>query len=109
MSKAQTDNNRQPFNNTGTIVLINFLLGYAAILVVVSFWIWPTDPHWWAFGLMSIILCLGATALIARAFNLIRKLHSRDRAIEEIQSRGKAPASGGLASTERLKERGLIK
>lgn len=107
MSKPRPDNNKPPFDNAETIVQINFQLGYAVALVVVSYWIWPTDPHWYAFAVMSIFCRLAAGGLVFKSLRQMWSLHKRRKQWREFQKRGKAPKNARLVADSDLHRKGM--
>lgn len=107
MSKPTPDNNKPPFDNTGMIVQINFQLGYAVILVAVSFWIWPTDPHFYAFAVMSIFCRFAAGGLVFKSLRQMWSIHKTAKKWREFQKRGKAPKNARLVSDRDLAGKGM--
>ena len=96
-----------PFDTTGTVITINCHLLYAVLLVAVAYWIWPTDPRWYGFGLMSIVLYLAAGGLVFNALRSMWKLHALIKEWSTFQTRGKAPKNAKLASPKDLETRGM--
>lgn len=97
----------QPFNNTRTIYEINFQLGYAVLLAVVGNLIWPSDPHWWAFGAMSIICWLVTGGLIFKSLRQMWEIRSNYKKWRAFQARGKAPKQAKLASKQAQQNGGM--
>lgn len=104
----QANGNKPPFDDRPLIVAINSQLGYAAILAIVASWIWPTDPRWFGFGFMSIMMGAAAVALVLRSFGQMVKIHRRNREWKSYQKRGYAPKNARLASDEDMR-RGNMK
>lgn len=107
MSKAPTDNNKPPHNNTGTIFEINFQLGYGTLLVIGGVLMWPSDPHWWAFGAMSIICWLAAGGLVFKSLRQMGQLHVYYKRMRAFQKRGKAPKQARLANKQAQQNGGM--
>ena len=91
-----------PYDHTGEIIRINAFLCYALVLVLTAIWIWPSDPHWYAFYGFSVILCLAALGLVFSSMVTMRKLKkTRDR-WAAIQKLGDAPKNAKLMSKHDL-------
>lgn len=99
----------ETFNRSGeTVVAINGLWLYGAVQLGAAYWLWPSKPEWWGFGLMSILVAAGGLVSVVQALKLMQKDWHRRRAISEMQSRGGKPKDSKLASRKMLKEQGMI-
>lgn len=93
-----------PYDHTGEIVKINSYLGYAAFLGATSFWIWPSDPHWWGFYGLSILMCCSAFALVVNALRTMGKLKKARARWKAIEALGNAPKNARLATKDTLQD-----
>lgn len=107
MSKALSDNNKPPHSNTGTIVQINFQLCYSVFLAAVGILIWPSDPHWYAFGAMSIFCWLAAVGLVFKSLRQMWNIQASNKKWRAFQKRGKAPKQARLANKRALQNSGM--
>ncbi|MBG6166771.1 hypothetical protein IWQ54_006470 [Labrenzia sp. EL_195] len=103
----QANGNKPPFDDRPLIIAINGQLGYAVVLAVVAYWIWPTDPRWYGFGLMSIMMGAAAAALILRSFGQMVKIHRRNQFWKLQKPRGNAPKNARLASDDDMRRGGM--
>ena len=91
-----------PYDHTGEIVKINASLCWAVALVFAAIWIWPSDPHWYAFYGLGVILCLAALGLVFNSLRTMRKLQKTRRKWREIQALGNSPKNARLVSKHDL-------
>jgi len=87
---------------------INFKLFMSLAFAFSAYWIWPSNPKWWGFGLISIVFVLVAISLLIEALGLMMKLYARDKALREYMAQGNKPKSSKLASSDTLKKAGVI-
>ena len=98
-----------PYQNTsGESLLINFKLLGACAFGFGAYWTWPLNLKWWGFGVVSILLGLGAFALLFEALKAMHKLYKRDKALADYMAQGNKPKSSKMASTHALKSAGVI-
>ena len=98
---------KPPYDHAGEIIKINASLCWAVFLVCAAIWIWPSDPHWYAFYGLSVVLCLAASGLVFNSLRTMLKLKkTRDR-WNEIQKLGNAPKNARLASKHELQSGGM--
>lgn len=90
-----------------TVLQINFKLLYATALAFLSYWAWPTEPHWWAFAIISVCAGLAAAGLIGSALKSILTLYRRDKALKAFLAQGSKPKSAKLASDDDLRNAGM--
>ncbi len=93
-----------PYDHTGEIIKINAFLCYALALVCTALWIWPSDPRWYAFYGLSVILCLAASGLVFDALRTMRKLKKEREAWARILALGNAPKNAKLMSKHDLQQ-----
>lgn len=98
---------KPPFNETGTILGVNFKLLHAVLLGAVSWWIWPSDPKWWGFGMIAILLGFASVAFVIEAIRSAFKLRAAKRRWEALQALGNAPKNARLARKHDLKHGGM--
>ena len=93
----------------GTLTKVNAKILYGAFLGLVAYLCWPTNPLWWGFGIITIVLGMEAITQLAGAIKLIFKLRTFEGGQEEFMGRGKQVKSSALASQDFLTEKGVIK
>ena len=98
---------KPPFNETGTIIGINFKFLHAVLLGVVAWWIWPTDPKWWGLGMIAIILGAASLAMSVEATRSAMKLCAAKKRWEDLHDRGNAPKNARLAGKHDLQSGGM--
>lgn len=79
-----------------------FLLGSCA------FWLWPSSPEWWGFGLLSITLGLGAFGKTIEALRAMVKIYGREKELARLAATSRAPDPSDLADQSALKNSGMI-
>lgn len=94
-------------SSLGTIFKINAKLLYAVFLAAACYLIWPTNPKWWGFGLVSITAGLASIGLVIEAVRAMGQLFTRDKVVGEYMAQGNKPKSSDLASDDALKEAGM--
>lgn len=92
----------------GPIVSINVALLGAALCGSSAWMIWPSTLHGWGLAIFSIILWLAAAAAMMDAAKTMIGLYHRERVMAEYLSRGGKPKSAALASTNDLRQAGMI-
>ena len=93
-----------PYDHTGEIVKINAFLCYALALVFASIYVWPSNPHWYAFYGLSVILCLAAIGLVFNALRMMLKIKKERAAWVRILELGNAPTNAKLMSKHDLQD-----
>lgn len=96
---------RFPF---GLVLRVNAKLLFAALLAWGSYWLWPTNPKWWHFGVLSVFMAAGALDQFVDALRLMVKLSARSKAIDAMNKGYAAPKSAQLASDDALNNAGVI-
>ena len=91
------------------IIEINAKLCYSAFLGFVSYMIWPTSMKWYGFGLLSNFVGLAATGLAINAIKQIFKSRTFENDQKEFMAQGKQVKSSSLASSERMRNDGIIR
>ena len=107
LQKSNANPVKPPFNETGTIIGVNFKFLHAVLLGVVAWWIWPSDPKWWGLGMIAIILGAASVATIIAALRSAIKLHSAKKRWAALQALGSAPKNARLAGKHDLHKRGM--
>jgi len=98
---------KPPFNETGTIVGVNFKFLHGVLLGVVAYWIWPNDPKWWGFGMIAVLLGAASVAFVIEAVRSAIKLHSAKKRWAALQALGNAPKNARLAGKHDLHHGGM--
>ena len=110
-SQALTDNGtrvmKPPFNETGSIVMINAKLLYSCVLGFAAWWAWPDDPRWWGFYILSVLSGAGGAALAIEAIKSAFKLRAAKIRWELIQAMGNRPKNAKLADKADLQAKGM--
>lgn len=83
-------------------MLLTFLYGGSAWLI------WPTNPKWWSFGLLSILLSAAALASLIAAIRAMTKLYIREREVARFAATARAPVPSDLANNDALKDAGMF-
>ncbi|WP_306257353.1 hypothetical protein [Pararhizobium sp. IMCC21322] len=89
------------------VAKINLMIAYGCFLIFVGYVVYPTDPHWWAFGFLSICCFLSAAGLIGKAISAALKLRQNDAVRDDMLTRP-APHNAKLASREDLEKAGML-
>lgn len=92
----------------GIVFKINMHLLGAFTYSVGAWLIWPDNPKWWGFGLLSIALGMAAPALLIKAIKMMFKLYARDKEFAEFEEANRAAEPSELASIDDLKKAGMI-
>lgn len=93
---------------TGTVFQINLKFLVSGLFGFIAWWIWPSSPEWWGFGLISILLVLSAVGMAVEAFRSMAKLYARDKVLAEYMAQGNKPKTTNLASSDALRKAGMI-
>ena len=94
--------------SAGAIAGINFKLAGAVVMGAIAYGIWPSNPEWWGFGLMSIILACGAVTNVVAAIRQMVQLYIRDKELARYMRQGKAPKQAEIADATTLKKAGML-
>lgn len=92
----------------GTIVTVNVQLLLASASGFSAWAMWPDDPKWWGFGVVSVICGMGAVAGLANALSAMTALYNKERALADYLAQGGSPKSAELASQKRLRDAGML-
>ena len=98
---------RAPFNEAGTIFVINFKLLFAALTSTIGYWIWPSDPKWWGFGMIALILWMISLAMVVEVLRAAIKLRAAKKRWKALQALGNAPKNARLAEKHDLRNGGM--
>ena len=79
-----------------------FLLGASA------WWLWPSAPEWWGFGLLSIILGTAAFGKAVAGVSAMVKIYSREKELARLAATSRAPDPSDLADQNALINAGMI-
>ncbi len=82
--------------------LVVFLLGASA------YWLWPSSPEWWGFGLFSIILGFAALGKMIAAYRAMIKIYGREKELARLAATSRAPDPSDLAYQNALKNAGIM-
>lgn len=105
--KSNRHSVRPPFNEVGVIISVNLKLLYAALLGAISWWIWPSDPKWWGFFILSILLGALSISLVLEAIRSSRRLRAAKNRWAAHQALGNAPKNARLAGKHDLQNGGM--
>lgn len=92
----------------GSIFAINGHIFLAAMQIIAAFLIWPANPDWWGFGLLSVVLGLSAMANVIAAFRAMLKVHAREKEIARLAQTSRAPEPSDLVGADALKDAGMF-
>ena len=92
----------------GAILKVNGHFLQAFMFGGVAWLIWPTNPKWWGFGLLSILLGAAAIAGFIAAIRAMTKLYVRERELARFSSTARAPDPSDLADQDALKNAGMF-
>ncbi len=96
---------KAPFSSILTVnghLLQSFLLGGGA------WWLWPSSPQWWGFGLLSIMLSAAAFGKAVEALRAMVKLYARERDFSRLAATSRAPDPSDLAGQDALRNAGMF-
>ncbi len=82
--------------------LTAFLLGASA------YWLWPSSPEWWGFGLLAVILGIGAFSKTIEALRAMVKIYGREKELARLAASSRAPDPSVLADQSALKDAGMV-
>lgn len=91
-----------------TVIGINLNLVVASLCGIGAWAIWPTTPEWWGLGVMSIMLGMACAGGVVNALKAMSALYHRERVIADYMAQGGAPKSARLATTEQLRQAGMV-
>lgn len=94
--------------NLGAIIGINMQLLFATGFGVAAYTSWPSDPHWWGFGVVSVLFGMGSAGCVINALREMNALYRKNKALAEYMAQGGTPKTAQLASTERLEQAGML-
>lgn len=93
---------------TGAILKLNGHFLQAFLCGGVAWLIWPTNPKWWGFGLLSILLGAAALASLIVASRAMSKLYVRERELARFAATARTPDPSDLADHDVLKNAGMF-
>ena len=74
-----------------------------------AWFIWPLDPWWWGFYILSTVCGLTALCLLASAVRLIMRIRKFERDQRAFAEQGRPIKAARLADTDILTNRGVIR
>ena len=92
----------------GTIVFINFKLAGAALMIAVAYYIYPSNPIFWGFAVLSIMLGIEAALSAIVAIGGMIALYMRDVRFERDMAGTRRPKSSRLADDDDLDSGGYL-
>ncbi|MEZ5887517.1 MAG: hypothetical protein R3D56_11655 [Paracoccaceae bacterium] len=92
----------------GAILKVNGHLLQAFLFGAAAWLIWPTNPKWWGFGLLSMFLGVAALASVIAALRAMTKLYIRERELARFAAIARVPAPSELADDGALKDAGMF-
>lgn len=84
----------------GAIWQINLRFVYAVFLYGLAWVYWPTDPQWWFFKVLAVMMIFVATVEIIKFLIRIGQHLKQDRDIIEYAQLGEAAKGDRLASND---------
>ena len=97
-----------PLSRTAAIWRIN-VLGLTASLIGATAWsVWPETAEWWGFGVLAILLALGALQLVVQALGTAWRLFEHERAVAVFERHGREARSSQMATLDQLKQAGML-
>jgi len=91
-----------------SIFTVNGHLLHAFLLGGLAWWLWPSSPEWWGFGLLSIILGAAAFGKSIEALRAMVKIYGREKELARLAATSRAPDPSDLADQNALKDAGMI-
>ncbi|MDF1803193.1 hypothetical protein [Thalassovita sp.] len=82
--------------------LTAFLLGASA------YWLWPSSPERWGFGLFSILLGFAALGKLIAALRAMIKIYGREKVLARLAATSRVPDPSDLADQNALKNAGMV-
>lgn len=92
----------------GAILKVNGHLLLTFIYCGSACLIWPTNPKWWGYGLLSIFLGVAALASVIAAIRAMTKLYIRERELAQFAATARTPAPADLANNDALEDAGML-
>ena len=93
---------------TASVLTVNGHFFQAFLLGAFAWWLWPSSPEWWGFGLLSIILGVGAFGKTIEALRAMVKIYGREKELARLAATSRAPDPSDLADENALKNAGMI-
>lgn len=91
-----------------SVLTVNGHFLQAFVLGAGAYWVWPSSPEWWGFGLLSIVLWFGALSKTIEALRAMVKIYGREKELARFAATSRAPAPSDLADHNALKDAGMI-
>lgn len=92
----------------GAILKVNGHFLQAFLFGGVAWLIWPNNPKWWGFGLLSILLGAAALASLIAALRAMTKLYVRERELARFVATARTADPSDLADQVALKNAGMF-
>lgn len=87
---------------------INMRFLQSAIGAAIAWFCWPETPEAWGFGILSILMGLGAFGHFIGTIAIIRDHLRRDRTIADYARQGERPKGDHLATTNAQRSSGMV-
>lgn len=91
------------------VAAVNFKLSAACMMGCGAYLIWPENPYWHGFYVLSVMLGVGALGLAGGALHLILKIRKFERARDATEALGKPTKEAGLAEGDFITSKGGIR
>ena len=91
-----------------SILAVNGLFFQAFLAGACAWWLWPSSPEWWGFGLISVILGVAAFGKIVAGFRAMVKIHGREKEFARLAATSRSPDPSDLADQDALRDAGMI-
>lgn len=88
---------------------VNFKLAAACVMGGAAYFIWPDDPYWHGFYVLSVMLGVCALSVAGGALHLIFKIRKFERARDASETLGKPTKEAGLAEGDFITSKGVIR
>lgn len=91
------------------IAAANFKLAAACVMGGAAYFIWPDDPYWHGFYVLSVMLGVCALSMAGGAVHLIFKIRKFERARDASETLGKPTKEASLAEGNFITSKGVIR
>lgn len=94
--------------SVSSIAAVNGHFLTACLLGASAYWLWPSSPEWWGFGLLAVILGIGAFSKTIEALRAMIKIYGREKELARVAATSRAPDPSDLADQSALKDAGMV-
>ena len=94
--------------NIRQIIGINVNILAAIGYYYLADWLWPSDPRYWGFGFIAIMVWLASFCYAVKALSKIIALYRKDKMLARFEADIRPQKDAEMASTATLKEAGMI-